>query len=75
MPRGKRKNALQTIDGQIEKINADIDKYQAKIKDLELKKKILLDSRKRAEVEALYAKIQASGKSIDDILKVLEDES
>ena len=71
MPRGKKKSALQTIDEQIQKIDADIEKYQGKIKDLETKKKILLDSRKRQEIESLYSKIQASGKSIEDILNVL----
>lgn len=73
MPRGKKKTALQTIEEQIQKADADIEKYQGKIKDLETKKKILFDSRKRQEIESLYTKIQASGKSIEDILKVLED--
>lgn len=72
MPRGKKKSALQTIEEQIQKADADIDKYQAKIKDLETKKKILLDSRRRQEIESLYDKVQASGKSIDDILKTLD---
>lgn len=73
MPRGKKKSALQAIEEQIQKIDTEIDKYQAKIKDLETKKKILLDSQKRQEIESLYTKIQASGKSIEDIIKVLEE--
>lgn len=72
MPRGKKKSALQTTEEQIQKIDASIEKYQDKVKELETKRKILLDSRKRQEIESLYDKIQASGKSIDDILKVLD---
>lgn len=71
MPRGKRKTALQVSEEEIEKINADVAKYQAKIKNLEEKKKALLDTRKQQEVEALYAKIKQSGKSIDDIMELL----
>ena len=72
MPRGKKKSALQTTEEQIQKIDASIEKYQDKVKELETKRKILLDSRKRQEIESLYNKIQASGKSIEDILKVLD---
>lgn len=72
MPRGKKKSALQTTEEQIQKIDASIEKYQDKVKELETKRKILLDSRKRQEIESLYDKIQASGKSIEDILKVLD---
>lgn len=71
MPRGKRKSALQASEEQIEKINGDIAKYQAKIKDLEAKKKAMLDTKKQQEVEDLYAKIQQSGKSIKDVMELL----
>lgn len=74
MPRGKKKSALQTTEEQIQKIDASIEKYQDKVKELETKRKILLDSRKRQEIESLYEKIQASGKSIEDILKVLDNQ-
>ncbi len=38
MPRGKKKTALQTIEEQIQKTDADIAKYQDKIKELETEK-------------------------------------
>ncbi|WBY63587.1 MAG: Flagellar export protein FliJ [Thermocaproicibacter melissae] len=72
MPRGKKKTALQTIEEQIQKIDADIAKYQGKIKDLQIKKNSLLDTKKKEEMESLYQKIQASGKSIGDIIRFLD---
>lgn len=71
MPRGKKKSALQTIEEQIQKTDADIAKYQGKVKELEAQKKALLDSKKKQEVDSLYMKIQESGKSIDDVMKLL----
>lgn len=73
MPRGKKKTALQTIEEQIQKIDADIAKYQGKIKDLQIKKNSLLDTKKKAEMESLYLKIQASGKSIGEIISFLDE--
>jgi phage shock protein A len=72
MPRGKKKSALQTIEEQIQKIDADITKYQRKIDDLEARKKDLLDAKKRQEIDSLYIKIQQSGKSIDDVMNFLD---
>jgi phage shock protein A len=72
MPRGKKKSALQNIEEQIEKIDSDIEKCQDKIDELKSKKKELLDSKEHAELEALYAKVKASGKTIDDVLNALE---
>jgi phage shock protein A len=72
MPRGKKKSALQNIEEQIEKIDSDIEKCQDKIDELKSKKKELLDSKEHAELEALYEKVKASGKTIDDVLNALE---
>lgn len=73
MPRGKKKSALQTIEEQIQKIDADVLKYQGKIKELEAKKNMLLDAKKRQEIDALYAKIKQSGKSINDVIDFLAE--
>lgn len=73
MPRGKKKSALQTIEEQIQKIDADVLKYQGKIKELEAKKNMLLDAKKRQEIDALYAKIKQSGKSINDVIGFLAE--
>lgn len=73
MPRGKKKTAIQTIEEQIRKLDGDIAKYQEKIKELQMKKNTLLDARKKQEIDSLYVKIQASGKSIDEVINFLDD--
>lgn len=72
MPRGKKKTAIQTIEEQIQKTDADILKYQEKIKELEAKKSSLTDAKKKQQISSLYSKIQESGKSIDDVIGFLE---
>lgn len=73
MPRGKKKTAIQSIEEQIGKIDADIAKYQEKIKALQVKKNGLLDAKKKQEIDSLYIKIQASGKSLDDVINFLDE--
>lgn len=73
MSRGKKRTALQVIDEQIQKVDADIEKYQAKIKGLETKKQELLKQKKESEINTLYEKIQASGKSVEDLLEALQE--
>ena len=73
MPRGKKKTAIQSIEEQILKIDADIAKYQEKIKALQVKKNGLLDAKKKQEIDSLYIKIQASGKSLDDVINFLDE--
>ncbi len=73
MPRGKKKTAIQTIEEQIRKLDGDIAKYQEKIKELQMKKNALLDARKKQEIDSLYVKIQASGKSIDEVINFLDE--
>ena len=73
MPRGKKKTAIQSIEEQIGKIDADIAKYQEKIKALQVKKNGLLDAKKKQEIDSLYIKIQASGKSLDDVINYLDE--
>ena len=72
MPRGKKKTAIQTIEEQIQKADADMAKYREKIKELETKKNSLTDAKKKQEIDSLYARIQGSGKSIEDVISFLE---
>lgn len=72
MPRGKKKTPLQTIEDQIQKADADIAKYQDKIKELEMKKNSLMDAKKKQQIDSLYVRIQGSGKTIDDVMNFLE---
>lgn len=73
MPRGKKKSAIETIEEQIQKIDADIVKYQEKIKALQVKKNGFLDAKKKQEIDSLYMKIQASGRSINDVIDFLDE--
>lgn len=73
MPRGKRKTALESIREQLAKIDTDIERHQDKIKELQKKKKELLDLKKKQEVESLLSKIEASGKSVDEVLQAIEE--
>lgn len=71
MPRGKKKTALESITEQLAQIDTQIQKEQEKLKDLEAKKKELLNLKKKQELEDLYTKIKASGKSVEEVLSVL----
>jgi septal ring factor EnvC (AmiA/AmiB activator) len=74
MPRGKKKTALESFNEQIEKIDAQILTHQDKLNELQAQKKNLLEQKKKSEVELIYQKIQKSGKSIDEVLKIFEQE-
>ena len=72
MPRGVRKSALESIAEQLTTIDAQIRKEQDKIKGLETKKKELLDLQKKQQLDALYTKIQESGKSVEEVFEALQ---
>ena len=72
MPRGKKKSTLETIQEQFDKIDSEMEKSENKIKGLQAQKKELLEQKKKLEMEELLSKIQASGKSVDEILKAIE---
>ncbi len=72
MPRGKKKTALESIAEQLTQIDAQIQAEQEKLKGLEATRKELLDQKKKQEIDDLYAKIKASGKSVEEIISVLE---
>lgn len=74
MPRGKKKTALESFNEQIEKIDAQILTHQDKLNELKAQKKDLQEQKKKSEVEMLYQKIQESGKSIDEVLKMFKQE-
>lgn len=73
MPRGKKKTALESLQDQLAKIDSEIEKQQDKLKELQGRKKELLDQKKQQELDALLQKIQASGKSMDEVLKAIEE--
>lgn len=72
MPRGKRKTALESITEQLAAIDTQIQNEQEKIKGLEGKKKNLLELKKKQELDALYTKIQESGKTVEEVFEALK---
>ncbi len=72
MPRGKRKTQTELIEDQLIKIDVELEANQAKIKELEDKKQELLDLKKKQTLDDLYSKIQASGKTIEEVLQSLK---
>ena len=74
MPRGKKKTVQETFAERLEKIDVQIRNHQDKISELQTQRKDLLEQKKKSEVELIYQKIQESGKSIDEILKMFEQE-
>lgn len=73
MPRGKRKTALESITAQLAEIDTQIQAQEEKLKGLEAKKKELLDLKKKQELDALYTQIKASGKSVEDVISILNN--
>lgn len=74
MPRGKKKTVQEIFTERIEKIDAQIQSHQDKIRELQTLRKDLLEQKKKAEVEMIYRKIQESGKSIEEVLRMFEQE-
>lgn len=72
MPRGKRKTQIELIEEQLIKIDVELEANQAKIKELEDKKQELLDLKKKQALDDLYSKIQASGKTVEEVLQSLK---
>ena len=73
MPRGKRKTPSEVISDQLAQIDSQIQKEQDKLKELQNRKEEILKTKRQQELADLYDKIQASGKSVDDIIKVLDE--
>ena len=74
MPRGVRKTALESITEQLAQLDTQIQAEQEKLKGLKAKKNELLELKKKQELEDLYAKIQESGKTVEEVLEALQNE-
>ena len=74
MPRGRRKIEVKTLEEQIIEIDSEIESYQQKIQEAKAKRKELTDKKKQKEIDALYAEIQASGKTIEDVISQIKQE-
>lgn len=72
MPRGRKKTDAKTIDEQIVEIDTLIEDYQEKIQEAKNKRKELADKKRQWEISALYAEIQASGKTVEDVINFIK---
>lgn len=71
MARGKRN--LTTAE-KIEQVEETIRVKEEELKNLKTERKDLLDQKKKEEMEELYQIIVESGKSIDEVRKLLSGE-
>lgn len=71
MPRGKRKTSLQKVEEQLANIDSEIKIHKNKISELQTQEKSLREQKKKLQLEELYNTIQSSGKSVDEILKLV----
>lgn len=67
MPRG----SVKPLDEQLGDIDMKIQHYQNKINDLNNRKKTILASKEKEEMDALYQLVKASGKSPAELLTSL----
>ena len=74
MARGKKKTAFQLIEEQMSKIDQQIENHHSKIDELQAKKKDLIQLKKKRELELLQEKIEASGKTVDEFLKLIDQQ-
>lgn len=59
------------FDTEITKVEAQITRWKKTIIELEEKRKELLNAKREAEINALYDAIQRSGRTVDDVLSLL----
>lgn len=71
MPRGKKKDT-RTLQEKLSDLTAEIAKQEAALKDLKQQKKDLENAIEDEKREEVFRKIEASGKTIDDILEALK---
>lgn len=74
MPRGRKKTDPDTLEQQLKSLDAEIESYQQKIREAKEKKKDLTEQKKKRDLETLYALIQSSGKSVEEVLQVLKNQ-
>lgn len=71
MARGKKKDA-RTSQEKLTDLIAEIEAQEAVLKDLKQQKKDLENAIEAEKKEEIFKKIQASGKTIDEILESLK---
>lgn len=71
MPRGKRKDT-RTAQEKMNDLVIEIEKQEAVLKDLKQQKAALEKAIEDEQKEELFQKVKASGRTIEEILKILK---
>lgn len=69
MARGRKANT--DYEAEFERIDARIIRHKNTIAELQEERKALLEKKRKAEMDALYAAMEKSGKSLDEVLSEL----
>ncbi len=69
MPRGVKK---YTLEEKIERNQNEIDAVQTRLSELKEERNELLAEQKSVEIDRLYFVIQQSGRTVDDIIQMIE---
>lgn len=67
MARGIRRS----IDDEISKVDAQIEKCNQELTDLQGQRKLLLKQKEQADLEMLYSFVKKSGKSVSEFISEL----
>lgn len=71
MPRGKRKDT-RTAQEKLNDLVIEIEKQEAVLKNLKQQKAALEKAIEDEQKEELFQKVKASGRTIEEILKILK---
>lgn len=72
MPRGKKKEPILTLEEQLVKVNAEIEKQTDAIKALKAKRKDIQEKIANKEKEDVYREFLNSGKTFEDFRILLQ---
>ncbi len=70
-PKGSRNKPAPAIDEQIESITAEVAALEAQLKDKKAELQRLNEAREAEKQKELLAAISASGKSIDEVIAMI----
>lgn len=73
MARGRKKQVDLTLEEQLEAVNKQIQEYENDLKDLKRKKKELSNQIEDDKKEKMYRAVVESGKTIEEVLAVLDE--
>lgn len=75
MPRGCKAVNPKTTEMQISEIDAEIEHYKQKIAEAKERKRVLLERKEKEDLTALYEAVKASGKTPEELLKTLQQQT